>query len=77
MDELKKEFEFYLAKKPEYLLKYKGKFIVLRDQRILGVYDDRLEAIKETAKTYPIGTFLVQQVVEVEEEVRFHSRTAV
>jgi len=74
MGDLKREFEFYLANKADFLAKYSGKVVVLKDQEVLGVYDDRLQAVRETMKDHELGSFLVQLVVEGSEEVRFHSR---
>jgi hypothetical protein len=59
---LKKEFEYYLAHQDELVRQYNGKFIVIKDEKILGSYDDELAAVTETQKAEPIGTFLVQQV---------------
>lgn len=53
---------------------FEGKFIVLKNKTVIGVFDDRMEAINETRKTNELGTFLVQHVVDSEEQVRFHSR---
>lgn len=74
MSDLDAEFEHFLANKAEYLKLYRGKFLALKDRNILGVYDDRLVAIRETAKLHPLGTFLVQYVTDADEIVRFHSR---
>ncbi len=60
--QLKKEFEYYLANQDEMVRQYDGKFIVLKDEKVLGAYDDELTAITETQKTHQLGTFLVQQV---------------
>jgi len=60
--QLKKEFESYLANQDEMVRQYNGKFIVLKDEKVLGAYDDELTAITETQKTHQLGTFLVQQV---------------
>jgi hypothetical protein len=41
---------------------YDGKFIVIKDQTVLGAYGDELTAITETTKHHKLGTFLVQLV---------------
>lgn len=74
MSTLRQEFEQYLARKDEYLSKYAGKVIVLRDGALLGVYEDRKTALLETSKSHTLGTFLVQSVVQEDEQVRVHSR---
>jgi hypothetical protein len=58
---LEKEFKFYLANQDELVKKYNGKFIVIKDESVLNVYDDETKAIEETIKLYPMGTFLVRK----------------
>lgn len=76
MDKLQEEFQYYLNNKKDFHLKYEGKFIVLKDKKVIGVYDDRLRAINDVKKSYELGSFLVQHVVDTEEQARFHSRFA-
>ena len=75
-DRLKAEFEFYLAHQDEMVEKYNGKYIVIKDRRVLGSYDDELTAVRETQKSYELGTFLVQKVSPGTEDYTqtFHSR---
>lgn len=75
---LQKEFEYYLAHQTEMVSRYNGKFIVLKDREIIGVYDSELAAVTETQKTHPLGTFLVQKVEPGEGAYTqtFHSRVA-
>lgn len=74
MDKLQEEFEYYLDNKKKFHEKYEGKFIVLKNKQVIGVYEDRLIAINETRKMYELGTFLVQHVADTDEQIRFHSR---
>lgn len=75
-NQLDKEFEYYLAHQDEVVEKYNGKYVVIRDEQILGAYDDELTAITETQKSYKLGTFLVQKVSPGTEDYTqtFHSR---
>jgi hypothetical protein len=68
------EFKYYLANKEDFAAKYAGKFIVIKDQDVIGVYEDQLEAIKKTQQEHKLGTFLVQQVTPLADQARFHSR---
>ncbi len=76
MTTLRQEFEYFLANKGDLIEKYGGKFIVLKDNEIIGVFEDRLVAIKKTKETHPLGTFLVQHVSSSDEQAHFHSRVA-
>ena len=78
MSTLKSDFEYYLANKPEFISKYNGKVVVIKDKKVLGVFDNELKAVEETQKTHPIGTFLVQRVDPANSSTSqtFHSRVA-
>ena len=55
------DFEFFVANYDCFFQKYGHKFLAIRNKQVLGVYDDELSAINETSKTYPIGSFVVQE----------------
>jgi len=57
---LEKEFKYYLKNQDELVKKYEGKFIVLKDEKVIGAYSSHLEAYNETVKTEELGTFLIQ-----------------
>lgn len=77
MDQLQSEYQFYLDNKESFHKQYEGQFIVLKNNVVIGVYTDRMEAINETRKAHELGTFLVQHVAESEEQIRFHSRYSI
>lgn len=58
---LEKEFEYYLEHQDELVEKYNGKFIVIKDCNVIGVFESELEAVEETAKQHELGSFLVQK----------------
>ncbi len=60
-DKLAEEFKFYLTHQEELVKKYNGKYIVIKDGKVIGEYDSELEAIRETSKEHKLGTFLVQK----------------
>jgi hypothetical protein len=59
-----KENAFFEAHFDELLKQYKGKELAISGDQILGVYDGFGEAIDETEKTHPYGTFCVKHVDE-------------
>ncbi len=65
---LEQEFQFYLDNQDELVKEYDGKFIVIKDGKVLRAYDDELTAVTETEKSHELGTFLVQKVSEGESE---------
>jgi len=75
---LKREFEYYLAHQDEFVKKYNGKFVVMKDQQVIGVFDDQARAVEDTSELHDLGTFLVQKVEPGEQAYTqtFHSRVA-
>lgn len=60
-NELKKDFNYYLDNQDELIKKHNGKFIVIKNQKVLGSYDSEVEAIEETTRDHELGTFLIQK----------------
>ena len=48
---LQKAFDFYLAHQGEMVEKYDGKYIVIKDETVLGAYDDEIGAVTKTPPT--------------------------
>ena len=59
---LEKEQAFYEANRTELRSKYAGKRVVIASNKVLGVYDSDREAMQETAKTLPRGSFMVKYI---------------
>ena len=76
---LKKEFQYYLDHQDELVKIYNGKVIVIKNCKVIGAYDNDLEAIEKTCETHELGTFLVQKCEPGNESYTqtFHSRVAV
>jgi hypothetical protein len=75
---LTREFEFYLAHQDELVKKHNGKFVVIKGEQVIGVFDDQARAVADTSKAHELGTFLVQKVEPGEQAYTqtFHSRVA-
>jgi hypothetical protein len=58
---LRKEFEFYIENQAELTKKYNGKYIVIKNQEVIGAFDSEFEAVKKTSEQHELGTFLVQK----------------
>jgi hypothetical protein len=73
---LEKEFQYYLDNQAEFVKKYKGKFIVIKNSKVLGAFDTEIEAIEKTSKEHALGTFLVQKCEAGSENYTqtYHSR---
>ncbi len=58
---LEREFDFFVSNRKELVKKYKGKYIAIKDHKVLGAYNSLPEAVNETSKSEKLGTFLVQE----------------
>jgi len=78
MDNLKKEFEYYLEHQEELVKKYNGKFIVIKGGKVIGEYESPLEAVEKASEKYELGTFLVQKCEPGSESYTqaYHSRVS-
>ena len=78
-EQLKKEFQYYLEHQDELVKKYNGKFIVIKDGKVLGAFASALEAVEKTAEQNELGTFLVQkcELGNASYTQTYHSRVSV
>ena len=58
---LEKEFEYYLDHQDELVKEYNGKYIVIKNNKVIGAFNTEIEAIEKTAEKHKLGTFLVQK----------------
>ena len=75
---LEKEFQYYLDNQEDLVKQYNGKFIVIKNFKVIGAYNTELEAIQETTKEHELGTFLVQKCEPGSDSYTqtYHSRVA-
>jgi len=75
---LEQEFKFFLENQDALVREHKGKFVVIKDRVVIGVFDDEIEAIKTTSQKHIMGTFLVQKCEpgDAGYTQNFHSRVA-
>jgi|WetSurSiteA1Bulk_404760.scaffolds.fasta_scaffold81925_2 hypothetical protein len=57
------ELKFFIANQAELVKKYRNRFLVLKGETILGVYDSAIEALTESKKHYRLGTFMIQPCI--------------
>ena len=73
---LENEFKYYIDNQDTLVEKYNGKYLVIKGEEVIGVYDTDDEAYLETQKEHKLGTFLIQLCTPGEEAYThvFHSR---
>lgn len=76
---LEKEFQYYLDNQDSLVKKYKGKFLVIKDNDVAGVYNTKQEAYDNSTSKYQLGTFLIQECLPGKENYTqtFHSRVII
>ncbi|MEO5950350.1 MAG: DUF5678 domain-containing protein [Candidatus Saccharimonadales bacterium] len=78
MNDLDQEFKYYKAHQSELLVEYENRWIVIKDEAVVGAYNTQIEALTESTAKYEIGTFLIQFVDSGNQSYTqtFHSRVS-
>ena len=73
---LRDEFRYYIENQKKLSAKHDGKVLVIKDQKVIGVYDSEGEALKKTVVNHDLGSFLIQTCSSDPRSVvnTFHSR---
>ena len=73
---LEKEFQYYLQNQDELVKQYLGKFLVIKDQQVAGVYDTKQKAYDDATEKFDLGTFLIQHCLPgaISHTQTFHSQ---
>ncbi len=67
---LETEIAFFDKQKPELVEKYLGRFVLIRDSELIGVFNTIQEAIAAGARQFGLSSFLVREVkLEAEAEL--------
>ena len=75
IDALKKELEVYERMREELLEKYRGKVVVIKDGKLVGVYDNEEEAFRDVVEKYGLVPVLIKRVTEKEKPEEIPSYT--
>lgn len=62
MATLKENFEYFLAHKQELLAEHSGKYVAIAECAVQGSFNNEVEAVEQTKRRFPLGTFLIQKV---------------
>lgn len=55
-----KELKFFIDHQDELVREYRGQTLVIRGEKVEGVYSPTLEAYLAAQKQFPAGTFMIQ-----------------
>jgi hypothetical protein len=70
---LKRELETYEAQKTELIANSRGKYALIKDDKVIDVFDTKSDAIRQGYERFGNVPFLVKQIVEVETPQNFTS----
>ena len=73
---LEKEFKYFVDNQKELVKKYNGRYIVIKDEKVIGDYASEIDAYTQTQKEHELGTFLIQLCIPGEDTFTqtYHSR---
>ena len=73
---LEQEFRYYIQNQAKLSAEFDGKVLVIKNQKVIGVYDSKGEALKKTVVDHELGSFLIQACSSDPNSVvnTFHSR---
>lgn len=72
---LANELEAYERMKEKLLKEHEGKVIVIKDGKLIGVYDDEEEAFKNVVENYGFVPVLIKRIVREEKPENLPSYT--
>lgn len=58
---LKEYYSYFMEHLEEIASKYSGRFVVIKNNEVVGDYPTELEAYSDSVKKYPLGEFLIQE----------------
>ena len=59
---LDKDIKFYKQNREKLLERYPYKYVVIKNQKLIGVYDSHASAYEETIKKHEVGSFIIEYV---------------
>lgn len=75
--DLDKDYQFFKKNLDSFLTGHSGELVVIKDCKVLGFYKTESDAMHETLKSHPLGTFILQSCLPSNQLTqRFHSRIA-
>lgn len=73
---LNDEFDYYIANQECLVKKYNGRYLIIKDQKVVGDFETFAKAVSEGQSKYQKGTFIVQRCSKGIQDYTFsyHSR---
>lgn len=77
MSDLNNEYQFYLSNQDELIKEYNDKVIVIKNQEVVGSFDNEEQAYFFAKEKFELGTFLIQRCSENEKTYKATYRSRV
>ena len=59
------EIAYYKANRKDFVTQYENKFLVIKGEALIGVYDTRSQAHDTTLLSHAVGTFIIERPTTV------------
>ena len=66
---LQNEVEHFNQHRAEWLTQFAGRVALVRNQTLVGVYDDEIQALSEGTRLYGLTPYLVRRIVPEDQEL--------
>ena len=77
MSDLNNEYQYYLSNQDELIKEYNEKVIVIKNQEVVGSFDNEEQAYFFAKEKFELGTFLIQRCSENEKTYKATYRSRV
>jgi len=71
--QLDEELATYQAQKNNLLAKARGKFVLIKGDQIVGIFENRIDAVRQGYKNFGNVPFLTKEILEIEIPLNFTS----
>ena len=68
---LDREFKTFQENLPSLVEAHKGKFVLIKDDKIIDIFDNELDAVKQGNELFKDSHFLVNEITGEELRIRF------
>lgn len=75
LDMLEQERQYFADNLADWLRSFPGKFVVVKGQELIGVFDTIEDALSEGARRFTLEPFLVRRVQETGDEINIPALT--
>ena len=72
---LEKEITYYLSRKDEFVNDHFGKFVLIKGDKLIGVFNSHTEALSEAARKFGLDSYLIKQILVNDEDIEVPALT--